>query len=136
MNNDAVLLVFSVYYECNVFWAVFCFPAGVSARSFHQCFNLCSSVFNLQTATPGVRKPTLQHIHSHKTHNVLDASNLFFLSHRGSPSTLPVWMTAHPDGCKSSVSNPTQTQPSWNLSMVWDLSLLFLIRIHKCISIY
>ncbi|XP_048013631.1 glutamine amidotransferase-like class 1 domain-containing protein 1 [Megalobrama amblycephala] len=27
--------------------------AGVSARSFHQCFNLCSSVFNLQTATPG-----------------------------------------------------------------------------------
>uniref|UniRef100_A0A672NER9 Parkinson disease 7 domain-containing protein 1-like n=1 Tax=Sinocyclocheilus grahami TaxID=75366 RepID=A0A672NER9_SINGR len=27
--------------------------AGVSARSFHQCFHLCSSVFNLQTATPG-----------------------------------------------------------------------------------
>ncbi|XP_067293210.1 glutamine amidotransferase-like class 1 domain-containing protein 1 [Pseudorasbora parva] len=27
--------------------------AGVSARSFHQCFSLCSSVFNVQTATPG-----------------------------------------------------------------------------------
>ncbi|TRY97036.1 hypothetical protein DNTS_001446 [Danionella cerebrum] len=26
---------------------------GVSARSFQQCFNLCSPVFNLQTATPG-----------------------------------------------------------------------------------
>ncbi|XP_013981571.1 glutamine amidotransferase-like class 1 domain-containing protein 1 [Salmo salar] len=26
---------------------------GVSARSFHQAFCLCSSVFNLQTATPG-----------------------------------------------------------------------------------
>ncbi|XP_068073398.1 glutamine amidotransferase-like class 1 domain-containing protein 1 isoform X1 [Danio rerio] len=27
--------------------------AGVSARSFQQCFNLCNPVFNLQTATPG-----------------------------------------------------------------------------------
>ncbi|CAB1322558.1 unnamed protein product [Coregonus sp. 'balchen'] len=27
---------------------------GVSARSFHQAFCLCSSVFNLQTATPGI----------------------------------------------------------------------------------
>lgn len=26
---------------------------GVSAKSFHQCFSLCSPVFNLQTATPG-----------------------------------------------------------------------------------
>lgn len=32
------------------------FPlSGVSARSFQQCFSLCSPVFNLQTATPGVR---------------------------------------------------------------------------------
>lgn len=28
-------------------------PQGVTAKSFHQCFSLCSSVFNLQTATPG-----------------------------------------------------------------------------------
>ncbi|KAF3854895.1 hypothetical protein F7725_022950 [Dissostichus mawsoni] len=28
-------------------------PQGVSAASFHQSFSLCSSVFNLQTATPG-----------------------------------------------------------------------------------
>lgn len=28
---------------------------GVSTKSFQQCFNLCSSVFNLQTATQGVR---------------------------------------------------------------------------------
>uniref|UniRef100_UPI003AAAB56E glutamine amidotransferase-like class 1 domain-containing protein 1 isoform X2 n=1 Tax=Centroberyx gerrardi TaxID=166262 RepID=UPI003AAAB56E len=28
-------------------------PQGVSAKSFHQSFSLCSSVFNLQTATPG-----------------------------------------------------------------------------------
>ena len=27
----------------------------MSAKSFHQSFSLCSSVFNLQTATPGVR---------------------------------------------------------------------------------
>ncbi|KAM7396805.1 hypothetical protein PAMP_019816 [Pampus punctatissimus] len=26
---------------------------GVSAKSFHQSFSLCASVFNLQTATPG-----------------------------------------------------------------------------------
>ncbi|XP_030646525.1 glutamine amidotransferase-like class 1 domain-containing protein 1 isoform X1 [Chanos chanos] len=28
-------------------------PQGVSARSFHQSFTLCSPVFNLQIATPG-----------------------------------------------------------------------------------
>ncbi|XP_077568275.1 glutamine amidotransferase-like class 1 domain-containing protein 1 [Stigmatopora nigra] len=28
-------------------------PQGVSAKSFQQCFTLCSSLFNLQTATPG-----------------------------------------------------------------------------------
>ncbi|XP_066525559.1 glutamine amidotransferase-like class 1 domain-containing protein 1 [Hoplias malabaricus] len=28
-------------------------PQGVCARSFQQCFSLCSPVFNLQTATPG-----------------------------------------------------------------------------------
>ncbi|CAK6961452.1 glutamine amidotransferase-like class 1 domain-containing protein 1 [Scomber scombrus] len=28
-------------------------PQGVSAKSFHQSFTLCSSAFNLQTATPG-----------------------------------------------------------------------------------
>ncbi|XP_056455717.1 glutamine amidotransferase-like class 1 domain-containing protein 1 isoform X2 [Gadus chalcogrammus] len=28
-------------------------PQGVTAKSFHQSFSLCSSVFNLQTATPG-----------------------------------------------------------------------------------
>lgn len=28
-------------------------PQGVSVKSFHQSFSLCSSVFNLQTATPG-----------------------------------------------------------------------------------
>ncbi|KAI4905655.1 hypothetical protein NFI96_011338 [Prochilodus magdalenae] len=28
-------------------------PQGVSARSFQQCFSLCSPAFNLQTATPG-----------------------------------------------------------------------------------
>ncbi len=49
LSSVTLLLVFSVYCEC-------CVPAGVSARSFHQCFHLCSSVFNLQTATPGVRK--------------------------------------------------------------------------------
>uniref|UniRef100_A0A3Q3VLV1 Glutamine amidotransferase-like class 1 domain-containing protein 1 n=1 Tax=Mola mola TaxID=94237 RepID=A0A3Q3VLV1_MOLML len=30
-------------------------PQGVSAKSFHQSFSLCASLFNLQTATPGVR---------------------------------------------------------------------------------
>ncbi|XP_053741637.1 glutamine amidotransferase-like class 1 domain-containing protein 1 [Synchiropus splendidus] len=28
-------------------------PQGVSAKSLQQCFSLCSSVFNIQTATPG-----------------------------------------------------------------------------------
>uniref|UniRef100_A0A3P9P4P4 Glutamine amidotransferase-like class 1 domain-containing protein 1 n=1 Tax=Poecilia reticulata TaxID=8081 RepID=A0A3P9P4P4_POERE len=28
-------------------------PQGVSAKSFLQCFSLCSTAFNLQTATPG-----------------------------------------------------------------------------------
>ncbi|XP_029378545.1 glutamine amidotransferase-like class 1 domain-containing protein 1 isoform X2 [Echeneis naucrates] len=28
-------------------------PQGVSAKSFHQSFSLCTSAFNLQTATPG-----------------------------------------------------------------------------------
>ncbi|CAG08765.1 unnamed protein product, partial [Tetraodon nigroviridis] len=28
-------------------------PQGVSAKSFQQCFDHCSSLFNLQTATPG-----------------------------------------------------------------------------------
>uniref|UniRef100_A0A8C2JWU8 Glutamine amidotransferase-like class 1 domain-containing protein 1 n=1 Tax=Cyprinus carpio TaxID=7962 RepID=A0A8C2JWU8_CYPCA len=36
LNTDTLLLVSSVI-----------------ELSFHQCFNLCSSVFNLQTATPG-----------------------------------------------------------------------------------
>ncbi len=81
LSSATLLLVFSVYCEC-------CVPAGVSARSFHQCFHLCSSVFNLQTATPGVRKHTLWHLQtsvysSHTTHSVLDL--LFVIVSQGKP---------------------------------------------------
>lgn len=106
----------------------FVLPAGVSARSLQHCFTLCSSVFNLQTATPGVRKHTLQHtqlmftlqcpvIPNYATFPVL-LYLCFFLFNRGSPLTLSVWMTAQPDGCKSSTSHPTPARPSWSQSMV------------------
>lgn len=42
----------------------------------------------------------------------------FFLCNRGSPLTLSVWMTAQPDGCKSSASNLMPTRLNWSLSMV------------------
>lgn len=130
----AILLVFSVYYACKALNCVV-FPAGVSARSFHQCFNLCSSVFNLQTATPGVRKHTLHHLTNHCLffhirHSLLDVSH-FYLTGEDNRLCGCGWQHS-PMGAR--VQRQTLRQPGQTGVYRWcEICLLLWNWVHKCI---
>lgn len=121
------------------YWTVFCFPAGVLARSFHQCFNLCSSVFNLQTATPGVRKHTLQHL------QISVYSSIYHTQCAGCVKSVSFCLAGEAHrlfGCGwqhspmgARVQRQTLRQPGQAGVYRWsDISLLSWLWVDKCIS--